>query len=133
MEGEDAENYTHGRIFPQPSIQCKSKEIFYTSLKHPKPLHQQYNPYTQQPLEEPSLHNPRRQPTDEPPRGQVGASCCHLTALLAAQGLWDEEPDRLSRELRKLHQQPEPCLERMREGDAPKPTKEQKEISAMTL
>ncbi len=39
MEGEDAENYTHGRIFPQPSIQCKSKEILYTSLKHPKPLH----------------------------------------------------------------------------------------------
>ncbi len=49
MEGEDAENYTYSRIFPQPSIQCKSKEILYTSLKHPKPLHQQENPNTQTP------------------------------------------------------------------------------------
>ena len=88
-------------ISPAP-IQCKSKEILYTSLKHPKPLHQQYNPDTQQHLEEPPHHNPRRQPTDEPLRLQVGASCCHLTALLAAQGLRDGEPDRLSRELREL-------------------------------
>ncbi len=57
----------------------------------------------------------------------------YLATLLAAQGLRDGDPDWLSRELRELHQQPEPCLERMREGEAPKPTKEQKEISAMTL
>ncbi len=52
---------------PAP-IQCKSKEILYTSLKHPKPLHQQDNPSTQQHLENPPHHNPRRQSTDEPPR-----------------------------------------------------------------
>ena len=32
----------------------------------------------------------------------------------------NKESDRLSRELRELHQQPEPCLERMREGAAPR-------------
>ena len=81
--------YTWQIISPAP-IQCKSKEILYTSLKHPKPLHQQCNPVTQQHLEEPPHHNPRRQPTDEPPR--VGASCCHLTTLLAAQVHLVEQP-----------------------------------------